>query len=453
MSLETLFGVLFAAGIVVAAGALALTAFGRPRRLLLRAAIALVGGLAVAAWIAFALRPGAELALSAAGLTACLLAAAAALPLARALARNARVDTLLSGAEEELRGIVARETSASAAELERLLARLRADSLSALAEQERRLAEERRRVLAERDVEATAALSEGLAEAQRRIENRLGGWTDDLERAQQHLTTQLARLAERQRQLIAEAEARIAADVERLDSGTEEQRAAVVRLREQLGQAAEQIVAESSAELESHAADRRRALHELGERLRRRERELNERIEREEAEATQRIHSGFADLERRALEALERSVNLASTRLAEASTQEFATAIKTAREDAARRLSRELDRAVETFSRDASNVLAEKLAAVGDAGSRRVDRRMSQIAAGLERQRDELAASLEQRLDDYEAEFRRRLQSFVADANAERAVLEARLQELDRRVDEAVANARERLAGLETRAR
>ena len=119
----------------------------------------------------------------------------------------------------------------------------------------------------------------------------------------------------------------------------------------------------------------------------------------------------------------------------------------------ARRLARELDRAVETFAREASSVLGEKLSAVGDAGSRRVEKRMSQIAAGLERQRDDLAASLEQRLDDYEAEFRRRLQSFVADANAERAVLEARLQELDRRVDEAVQNARERLSILETRSR
>ena len=96
-------------------------------------------------------------------------------------------------------------------------------------------------------------------------------------------------------------------------------------------------------------------------------------------------------------------------------------------------------------------MLAEKLASVGDAGSRRVERRMNQIAAGLERQRDELAASLEQRLVDYEAEFRRHLQSFIADANAERAVLEARLHELGRRIDDAVAQARERLA-LETAA-
>jgi hypothetical protein len=453
MDIETLFAVLFAAGIGIAAAALAAAAFAHAARRLLLAAIALTGALAVAAWIGFALEPSTELALAAAGLSVCTLAATAGLPLRRALARNERIDAELQRAEADLSAVVERETAASAVELERLLARSRADSLSLLAEQERTLAEDRRRAIGERDREASAALAEGLAETQRRLESRLVGWTEDLERAQQHLTTQLTRLADRQRQLIAEAEARIGSDVERLDSGTEEQRTAVLRLREQLGQAAEQIVAESSAELETHAADRRRALHELGERLRRRERELSERIEREESEAAQRIQAGLGDIERRAVEALQRAVDLASTRYAEAASQDFATAIKTAREEAARRLSRELDRAVETFAREASNVLAEKLAAVGDAGSRRVERRMNQIAAGLERQRDELAASLEQRLVDYEAEFRRHLQSFIADANAERAVLEARLHELGRRVDDAVTQARERLATLETRVR
>lgn len=451
MDLETLFGVLFAVGIAVAGASLAGAAFAHAQRRLLLAAVGLTGALALAAWIAFALRPSAELALSAGGLSACVLGAAAGLPLRRALGRNERVDEELRRAETELRAVVERETAASAADLERLLARARADSLSSLAEQERRLAEERRRAIADRDTEASSALADGLAETQRRIEIRLAGWADDLDRAQQHLTTQLARLAERQKQLISEAEARIVADVERLDAGTDEQRAAVVRLREQLGQAAEQIVAESSAELENHAAERRRALHELGERLRRRERELAERIQTEEAEASQRIQASLADVERRAVEALERSVDLSATRYAEAAAQEFDASIKTAREDAARRLARELDRAVETFSREASNVLADKLTAVGDAGSRRVEKRMSQIAAGLERQRDELAASLQVRLDDYESEFRRRLQSFVADANADRAVLEARLHDLDRRVDEAVAQARERLAAIETR--
>jgi hypothetical protein len=156
VTLETVFGVLFAVGIAVAAAAIAAAAFSRPARRLLVLAVALVGGLAVAAWIAFALRPGAELALSAAGLTACVLATAAALPLVRAIARNHRVEADLRDAEAQLRSVAERETAASAAELERVLARARADSLSALAEQERHLAEERRRALAERDDEAAA---------------------------------------------------------------------------------------------------------------------------------------------------------------------------------------------------------------------------------------------------------------------------------------------------------
>src|SRR5207237_259847 len=83
-----------------------------------------------------------------------------------------------------------------------------------------------------------------------------------------------------------------------------------------------------------------------------------------------------------------------------------ATLIKTAREDAARRLARELERAVGVFAREAESVLAERLAHVGDAGAQRLERRLSQIGAGLERQRDELVAALEQRLADAESQAR-----------------------------------------------
>jgi hypothetical protein len=119
------------------------------------------------------------------------------------------------------------------------------------------------------------------------------------------------------------------------------------------------------------------------------------------------------------------------------------------REDAARRLARELDRAVESFAREASNVLAERLAQVGDAGVRRVENRMSEAAAAIERQRDELVGNLEQRLLAVEHDLRRRLDSFAADAEAERAVVEARLQELGRRLDAALEQARERLGAVE----
>jgi len=86
-------------------------------------------------------------------------------------------------------------------------------------------------------------------------------------------------------------------------------------------------------------------------------------------------------------------------------------------------------------------VLAEQLAQVGAAGAQRLEKRLSQAAEALDRQRSEAMASFEQRLLASEHEFRRRLDTLSADAEAERAVLDARLQELARRIDEAITRA------------
>lgn len=450
MELERIFEIVFAGGAAVAAATLGLVVWGVAGRSVAVAGSALTGGAVAAAWTMFALEPDEQVLLSAGGLTACFLAALAALPVGRALDRSRRVDAEAARSERRLRELVAAQTQASADEIERLLARARADTLSLLAEEERRIAEERRRDLAERERVAGAEFTEALAAAQQRVEVRLTGWTEDLERAQQNLASQLARLAERQRQLIAEAEARIASDSERLMSTADDQRAAIVRLREELVTAAEQIVAEAEGELESHAAERRRALHELSERLRRRERELAERVEREETEAVQRITSGFADLERRAIDQLERANERAWTRFSEAAALQFGEAIKQAREDAARRLARELDRAVESFSREASRVLAEQVSQVAETGAQRLEKRMSRVAAGIERQRDELVASLAQRLAETESDFRRQLQGIAAEAEAERVAIRARVEELARRVEDAVSQSRERLAEIDS---
>ena len=80
-----------------------------------------------------------------------------------------------------------------------MLARARAESTSLLLDEERRIAETRRQDVAEREDEAGARLSESLAATQRRVEQRLAAWGEDLERAQQGLAAQIARLAERQK--------------------------------------------------------------------------------------------------------------------------------------------------------------------------------------------------------------------------------------------------------------
>jgi hypothetical protein len=117
--------------------------------------------------------------------------------------------------------------------------------------------------------------------------------------------------------------------------------------------------------------------------------------------------------------------------------QQFAALVKSSREGAARRLSRELDRAVEVFAREAEGVLAERLAHVGDAGAQRLETRLAEATKSLERQRDEQLATLDGRMVELEAEIRRRIEELGADADAERAVIEARLQELLRRLDSA----------------
>ena len=240
----------------------------------------------------------------------------------------------------------------------------------------------------------------------------------------------------------------MAAESERLSSTDEEQRAAVTRLREELTRSAQEAATTSDAELESHALERRRALHEIGERLRVRERDIGQRIEREQAEAARRIQSTFADVERRQVEQLERVLERAAGRFADAAAQQFDKSIKTAREDAAQRLSRELDRSVQMFAREGESLLAERLAQVGDAGGLRLEKKLAQVSKALERQRDEFVAVTERRLSELDADFRARLSGIAADENAERSALETRLQELARRIDATLARAEERLTSM-----
>jgi hypothetical protein len=446
---ERILEILFAVGVVAVAVELALIAWGVAGRATAAIVSTAVGAMTAAAWVVFALEPGEEQGLAAAGLTVCLLAAVGGILLDRALVRGRRIDAELARTERRLRDVGSAEVARQAEELERLLSRARADTLSEIAKEERRIADERRRELAERERQAGAEFAAALADAERRVEARLAGWAQDLERAQHHLSVQLEHLSERQRRLLGEAEARIAADVERLSGTADDERVAIARVREELATAAAELVSESNAELEAQALERRRALHELSERLRRRERELFERIEREEADAAQRISAAYPELERRVVEQLERANERAWTRFSEAAALQFADGVRQAREEAALRLSRELDRAVESFAREAARMLAEQASQVADTGVQRLEKRVDRAAAGFERQRDEVVVALEQRLGETENEFRRRLQAVAAEAEAERLAIEVRVQELAQRVEDVVALSRERLAELQ----
>jgi hypothetical protein len=436
------FSIGFAVAIVVLAGSFAVAAGGRLSGRNAYALAALTGSAAVAAWIALAFAPDLTLAVAAAGLTVCSLAQLGAYALSRLIRRGRVLDADFTRAEERLRTLIERESTERAAELERTLAIARADSVSLLTDEERRLTDARRGSLLTREAQLRDELAASLSAAQQQVERRFAEWAGDLDRVQERLAEQISRVGDRQRELIAQVETRIVADAERIVGESEEQRAAVARMREELGRTIEESVQSANAELESHGLERRRALHEVGERLRKREQALREQIEREETEAARRIAAGFAEIERKQLDQLQRTVDRATSGYSEIASQQFAEAIKGAQEDAAKRLAREMERAVASFEREASGVLSDKLAQISDAGTQRLEKRLGQIAAGLERQRDDAVASLERRLAEAEEELMRRVRALMADVDTDRTVIQARLSELGRRIDEAYARAR-----------
>src|SRR5215210_2651286 len=394
------------AGAVVAVFASALAAlYGRIARSALVAIAGLTVAATVVAWVVFALQPARELAVAAGGLTVCAALQLLLLALARLVGRAQQVEERLEAAEQRFETLVSAEVGARAAELDRTLSRARADSLSKLVAEERRIADERRAAFEDRERKAGAELSEALGRVEQRVAHRLAELTTDLERTEQALVAQLTTLGQRQKQLMADAESRLALDTERLDGVSETQRDRLAALETQFERAAREAAEAAHEELETHERDRRRALHDVADRLRRRERELRERVAAEEAEAIQRIQAGFADIERRQLDQLKRVV----------------------------------ERTADSFSEAVSNQFA-------DAGGQRLERKLSQIGTSLEQERDELVAELQRRVGDAEVELRSQVQALAADAEAERTVLNARLQDLRRRIDEALSEAGSRLA-------
>jgi hypothetical protein len=444
---ETIVQIGFAVGVLLVAVAVAAALSGRGSQRMLAGIAGLLGVGAVAGWVVFAFDVDRGTAVAAGGLTVCFAAALLTIPVCAGLARSRRVDAELEEAETKLHELVERETTRRAEELERTLTRARADSSSRIAEEERKLADARRSEMTQRERRVASELGEALGLVERRVDQRLAEWSGDLDRMQQALTTRLAELAQRQRDAVAEAQTRLEADTEQLKSASEEQRTILAKLREEFERAAQEAGTAARREVEVHEAERRRALHEVSERLRQRERELRERITAEETEAVRRIQAGFSDAERRQIDQLSRIVDRTANRLSEASVEQFSAAVKTAREDAAKRLSRELDRAVAQFAHDAQSVLAERLAQVSDAGAARVDRKLTQIVARIEQRRDEFLTDFQRRITDAEAELRSQIRTIGADAEAERAVLEARLLDLTRRLESAVNAAESSLEG------
>jgi hypothetical protein len=303
---------------------------------------------------------------------ALLLALAAALALwlawRRSRARLDATDAIVASAQAQLRAIVEQETEQLVTEVRRTVARTRADTASLLAEDERQHAEARRAELAHREQEISDAIAGAWADVERRVEERLRGFSDDVDRAQLHLEAQLAKLEQRRRQAIADVESRIEAEAAELGSTADEQRKLVLRLREELERAASSAVTEALDELESQTIERRRAIEEITERLRAREAAIADGIEKAETDARGRLEIAFVEFERRQTERLERSLGREIERHVQTAVAAFEERMREVREDAAERLAHELDRAVDLLGREE---LARRLDAEAAARSRR----------------------------------------------------------------------------------
>ena len=274
------------------------------------------------------------------------------LALRRVRAAATASDQLVEEARRAVREAVAAETAAHTEEIRRVLARERAETASLLVAEERRLAEERRAGFEARERATAERLIEETARTERRLEERLRGFTDDLDRAQRHLEAQLARLQQRNRQSIADVEARLEAEASELGSTADEQKKTVLRLREELERAAGQAVTEALDELESQTLERRRAIEEITERLRAREAAVADSIEKAETDVRARLDVALVEWERRQSDRLERVTEREVERHAQVAMLALDERLREAREEASTRLRRELDRAVELLVRE-----------------------------------------------------------------------------------------------------
>ncbi len=246
-------------------------------------------------------------ALVAALVVALLLCVVLALSLRRSRARATRTEQLVTEARRAVRATAEEESATQTEQLRVAIARAQADALSSYVAEERRLSDQRRGELAVRERELSERMAELVAAVEQRVEERLRAWEADLERAQNALQGAVATLEQRMRQRISDVEAKVATESEELDGTIDEQRAATVRLRDELETSARDALTRAFEDLSAQADDRRRTIDELNERLRQHEHAVNEQIDRAESDARTRIELAFAELERRQVENLERA--------------------------------------------------------------------------------------------------------------------------------------------------
>lgn len=430
----------FAAGLAIVAASLVGVVFARvPDRVLLASAVGLaILALAAAVVVGIEIAEGSEdeelLIVTAGGLLLAALAQAGLYALARGLRRVRDVERAGDEARLRLDAYLEQQAEERKTELERTLARERANASYILGEQERQLAEERRDSIERQAERARVELAAAVGSAQERLESRLMAWAADLDRGQRELEAQLGQLGQRQKEALVQYDARLRADAERLAAASEEQRRALLQLRAEFERLITQFVEEGRSEIEAHAAERRRSLHEVSERLRGRERGLREQIDREEVDARSRLAAGLTDAERRQLAQLEKALERAASRLSDDAERRFDGLIRQSREKSAERLSRELEKSIEQFVRQAESEVSDRIVELARTTADRMERRLRDVARAAEAQGEvasERLRHISERLDGALGAAEARIAAFEEEVDLR---LDTKLDAVDRSV-------------------
>ena len=372
--------------------------------------------------------------LAAAGLGAAAAAQAGVLALLRGLGRLRDEERVLQAGRERIEAALAAHADKRGRDLEQTLARERANATHLLGQQERKLSVERRDLVARQADRARAELARSIEQVQDRLEQRLAAWAADLDRGQRALEARLNALAQRQAEAIKAYEARLAADSDHLRALTEEQQAAINHLRVELEHVGREALDAGRAEIEAHADERRRAITELAARFRAQERELLDHVAREEADSLARVNDAFAQIERREREKLERLLDRAATRLADEAERRFDAQIRESREKSAKRLSHELDKAMDQFARRAEKEISDRIGEAAQAAASGLERRIGEISRAADAQNEvaeERTRMMGERLNQALAQAEQRIASFEAQVEEEMA---SRLEALERSV-------------------
>ncbi|HEY7195633.1 MAG TPA: hypothetical protein VH306_00430 [Gaiellaceae bacterium] len=432
------FEIVFAVGLAIVALSFAAVVLERGSdSLFVAAAIVLTLG-AIACGIVFGLNlsrnwaPDAPILLATGGLLAAAVAEIGLVLLRRGLRRLKDYEAAAELGRQRIAAYLEEQSRERAAEQEVVLARERATASHLLGEQERKLTIERRDLVARQTDQARAELTEAVARVQERLERRLSAWAADLDRGQRALETRLTELGQRQAEAASSQESRLAADTEQLESAAEQQRAMLQQLREDVRSAAKEVIEEGRNELDVHAAERRRAMTELSDQLREREQGLRDDLQRDVSELQERLIQEFAEVSRRQMANLERSLDRAVGRLSEDAERRFDAQIRQSREKAAERLSHELDRTIEQFAQRAEKDVADRIGEAARQTAERLQKRTDDLARAAESQSETSEARLRtvsDRLDSALASAEQRIAAFQAQIEEE---IETRIGELER---------------------